>query len=108
MDNFFCRQNQCSEPPNGRRGINAAKLERVLGPPKQLDTSLDAPKKHARTVKTQTDIFQERDEVIELLRQQVELLERELKNAKEEKVRLLRLLEQQLLESPRDKRRESS
>ena len=43
--------------------------------------------------------------MIELLRQQVDLLERELTNAKEEKARLLELLKQWLLESPRGKRR---
>ena len=91
--------------PNGRRGIDAAELERVFGPLKQLDTSQDIPKKHARTVRTQVGVSQERDEVIGLLRQQVELLERELMNAKEEKARLLGLLEQRLLESPKGKHR---
>ena len=91
--------------PNGRRGIDAAELERVFGPLKPLDTSQDAPKKQGRMIKTQVNISQERDEVIGLLRQQVELLERELTNAKEEKARLLGLLEQRLLESPRSKRR---
>ena len=50
-------------------------------------------------------MFQERDEVVGLLRQKVELLERELISAKEEKTRLLGLLEQQLLKPPRGKRR---
>ena len=45
--------------------------------------------------------------MVELLCQQVELLERELTSAKEEKARLLGLLEQRLLESPRGKRRKS-
>lgn len=43
--------------------------------------------------------------MVELLRQQVELLKRELISAKEEKARLLGLLEQQLLESLRSKYR---
>ena len=58
-----------------------------------------------RIVRTPVDAFQDRGEVIELLRQQVELLERELAGAKEEKTRLLDLLEQRLLESPKGKRR---
>ena len=90
--------------PNGKRGIDVTELERVFGPLKPLDTS---PKKRGKTDKTQVDIFQDRSEVIELLRQQVELLERELTSAKEEKARLLDLLEQRLLESPRDKHRKS-
>ena len=43
--------------------------------------------------------------MIELLRQQVELLERELISIKEEKARLLSLLEQRLLELPGGKRK---
>ena len=91
--------------PNGKQGIDAAELERVFGPVRLLDTSQNVLIKQGKTVKTQSDISQERDEVIELLRQQVELLERELMSAKEEKARLLGLLEQRLLESPRAKRR---
>ena len=91
--------------PNGKRGIDTAELERVFGPLKKLEPSQDVPKKQTRTVKTQSGISQERDAVIGLLRQQVELLERELTSAKEEKARLLGLLEQRLLESPRAKRR---
>ena len=87
--------------PNGKRGIDVTELERVFGPLKQWDTS---PKKRGKTDETQVDAFQDRSEVIELLRQQIELLERELAGAKEEKARLLDLLEQRLLESPRDKR----
>ena len=64
-----------------------------------------SPEKRGKMDKTQVDAFQNRSEVIELLRQQVELLERELTNAKEEKARLLDLLEQRLLESPRGKHR---
>ena len=91
--------------PNGKRGIDVAELERVFGPLKKLEPSQKIPAKQVRTAKTQADVFQERDEVVGLLRQQVELLERELTSAKEEKARLLGLLEQRLLESPRGKRR---
>ena len=91
--------------PNGKRGIDVTELERVFGPLKKLDKSQNIPIKQVRTVKTQADVFQERDEVVGLLRQQVELLERELISAKEEKARLLGLLEQRLLESPEVKQR---
>ena len=88
--------------PNGKRGIDVTELERVFGPLRQWDTS---PKKRGKTNETQVDAFQDRSEVIELLHQQVDLLERELTSAKEEKARLLDLLEQRLLESLRGKRR---
>ena len=88
--------------PNGKRGIDVTELERVFGTLRQWDTP---PKKRGRMDETQVDAFQDRSEVIELLRQQVELLERELTNAKEEKARLLGLLEQRLLESLRGKHR---
>ena len=93
--------------PNGKRGIDVTELERVFGPLKKLDASQNIPTKQIRTAKTQADVFQERDEVVELLRQQVKLLERELMSAKEEKARLLGLLEQRLLESPIAKVRKS-
>ena len=93
--------------PNGKRGIDVAELERVFGPLKKLELSQNIPVKQVRTAKTQASIFQERDEIVGLLRQQVEMLERELLSAKEEKARLLGLLEQRLLESLRDKRRRS-
>ena len=90
--------------PDGRRGIDTAELERVFGPLQSFDTSQTIPSKQARTAKKQAGMFQERDEVVELLRQQVKLLERELVDAKVEKAKLLGLLEQRLLESA-DKRR---
>ena len=93
--------------PNGKRGIDITELERVFGPPKKLEPSQNIPTKQVRTAKIQADLSQEKDEVIELLRQQVKLLERELTSAKEEKARLLDLLEQRLLESPRSKHRKS-
>ncbi len=91
--------------PNGKRGIDIAELERVFGPLTSLDTSQNIPVKQGKAVKTQTDVSRERSEVVELLREQVKLLERELMNAKEEKARLLGLLEQRLLEPPRGKHR---
>ena len=86
--------------PNGKRGIDVTELERMFGPVKQWDIS---SKKRGKTDETQVDTLQDRSEVIELLRQQVKLLERELTSAKEEKARLLSLLEQRLLESPKAK-----
>ena len=91
--------------PNGKRGIDVTELERVFGPLKKLEPSQNIPEKQVRTTKTQADIFQERDKVVELLHKQVELLERELTSAKEEKARLLGLLEQRLLESQKSKHR---
>ena len=85
--------------PNGRRGIDTAELERVFGPLQKWDTSQTIASKRDGTAKIQTGMFQERDEIVELLRQQVQLLERELVDAKAEKAKLLGLLEQRLLES---------
>ena len=85
--------------PNGRRGIDTAELERVFGPLQSFDTSQTIPSKQGRTAKIHPDMFQERDEIVALLRQQVQLLERELVDAKAEKAKLLGLLEQRLLES---------
>ena len=85
--------------PNGKRGIDTAELERVFGPLQSFDTSQTISSKQAQTVKRQPGMFQERDEIIELLRQQVQLLERELVDAKAEKAKLLGLLEQRFLES---------
>ena len=90
--------------PNGKRGIDVTELERVFGSLKKWDTS---PQKRGKTDEIQVDALQDRSEVIELLRQQVELLERELISAKEEKARLLDLLEQRLLKSPGGKHRKS-
>ena len=85
--------------PNGKRGIDTAELERVFGPLQSFDTSQTIASKQGGTAKIQTSMFQERDEIVELLRQQVQLLERELVDAKAEKAKLLGLLEQRLLES---------
>ena len=80
--------------PNGKQGIDVAELERVFGPLKKPDASQDIPIRRGKPAKTQTDVFQDRSEVVELLRQQAELSEQELTRAKEEKARLLGLLEQ--------------
>ena len=49
----------------------------------QFQKIIDVESKlNLRTTKTQTDVLQERDEVVGLLRQQVELLEQELVSAK--------------------------
>ena len=85
--------------PDGRRGIDTAELERVFGPLQSFDTSQTIASKQTRTAKIQPGMFQGRDEIVELLHQQVQLLERELVDAKAEKAKLLGLLEQRLLES---------
>ena len=85
--------------PDGRRGIDTAELERLFGPLQSFDTSQTIPSKQVRTAKIRPSVFQERDEIVALLRQQVKLLERELLDAKAEKAKLLGLLEQRLLES---------
>ena len=85
--------------PDGRRGLDTAELERAFGPLQSFDTSQTIPSKQSRTAKIQPGMFQERDEIVKLLRQQVQLLERELVDAKAEKAKLLGLLEQRLLES---------
>ena len=103
----YAQQGQISvvRLPNGKRGIDITELERVFGPLKKLEPSQNIPEKQTRTAKIQADVSQEKDEVVGLLREQVKLLERELMNAQEEKARLLGLLEQRLLESPRKKHR---
>ena len=85
--------------PNGKRGIDTVELERVFGPLQSFDTSQTIALKQSRTTQKQAGMFQGRDEIVALLRQQVQLLERELVDAKAEKAKLLGLLEQRLLES---------
>ena len=55
-------------PPNGKQGIDVAKLERVFGPLKKLESSQNKLIKQVRNAKTQADVFQEKDQVVELLR----------------------------------------
>ena len=85
--------------PDGRRGIDTAELERVFGSLQSFDISQTIASKQSRTAKKQPGMFEGRDEIVELLRQQVQMLERELTDAKAEKAKLLGLLEQRLLES---------
>ena len=101
--------------PRGGRGVDTVELERVFGPLKQTETPQDSPverakttttkktgtTKKARTVKKKVDVFQERDEAVGLLRQQVKLLEQELADVKER----LGVLEQRSLKPPKEKRR---
>ena len=91
--------------PDGRRGIDTAELERVFGPLQSFNTSQTIASKQSRTTKVHPGMFQGRDEIVELLRQQVQLLERELVDAKAEKAKLLGLLEQRLLESSGKRRK---
>ena len=91
--------------PNGKRGIDTAELERVFGPLQAFDISQTIASKQSRTTQKQASMFQGRDEIVALLRQQVQMLERELVDAKAEKAKLLGLLEQRLLESAGKRRK---
>ena len=89
-----------TQHPKGGRGIDTAELERVFGPLEQADTTQDIPLK--RSERTQGDLktSQNWDEANEFLRQQVLFLEQELVAAREERNRLLSLLEQKMLPKP--------
>ena len=83
--------------PNGSRGIDTAELMRVFGPLQaetgqviQSGTSLDIA------------VMRERCTVLE---REIEWLRAELADAKNEKTRLLGMLEQRLLETTKDKHR---
>ena len=86
-----------TQHPKGGRGIDTAELERVFGPLEQADTTQDIPLK--RSERTQGDLKMSQDwgEANEFLRQQVLFLEQELVAAREERNRLLSLLEQKML-----------
>ena len=86
--------------PRGGRGIDTAELERVFGPLKQASTTQDIPPEHSEHSKEQPKTSQGWDETHELLRQQMLFLERELVAAREERNRLLTLLEQKMLPNP--------
>ena len=91
--------------PKGGRGIDTAELERVFGPLKQTDTTQDALPEHSKRIKGQQETSQEWSETYAFLRQQVLFLEQELVAAREERNRLLSLLEQKMLPKPEGKPR---
>ena len=91
--------------PKGGRGIDTAELERVFGPLRQAGTTQDIPPKHDERTEAQPKPSQEWGETQAFLHQQVLFLEQELVAAREERNRLLTLLEQKMLPEPASKRR---
>ena len=89
-----------TQHPKGGRGIDTAELERVFGPLEQADTTQDIPLKRSEPPQGQPKTSQNWDETNEFLRQQVLFLEQELVAAREERDRLLNLLEQKMLPKP--------
>ena len=89
-----------TQHPKGGRGIDTAELERVFGPLEQIGTAQDMPPKHSEYPEGQPKTSQEWGETNEFLRQQVLFLEQELVAAREERNRLLSLLEQKMLPEP--------
>ena len=89
-----------TEHPKGGRGIDTAELERVFGPLEQANTARDMPPKHSEYPEGQPKTSQEWGETNKFLRQQVLFLEQELVAAREERNRLLSLLEQKMLPKP--------
>ena len=92
-----------TQHPKGGRGIDTAELERVFGPLEQNSTTQDMPLKHSEPPQEQPKTSQEQHETNEFLRQQVLFLEQELVAAREERNRLLTLLEQKMLPKPAGK-----
>ena len=89
-----------TQHPKGGRGIDTAELERVFGPLEQTGTAQDMPPRHSEYPEGQLKMPQEWGETNEFLRQQVLFLEQELVAAREERNRLLSLLEQKMLPKP--------
>ena len=91
--------------PTGGRGIDTAELERVFGPLRQTGTTRDVPPEHSERAKGQPETSQRWGETHAFLHQQVLFLEQELIAAREERNRLLTLLEQKMLPEPASKHR---
>ena len=89
--------------PRGGRGIDTAELERVFGPLERTGTIQDAPPEHNECIKGQQETSREWGETQIFLRQQVLFLEQELVAAREERNRLLTMLEQKMLPKPAGK-----
>ena len=88
------------QQPDGSKGIDTSELIRVFGPLQQ-ETSQARKTAHHET-EPNTALLQSR---IEALERENELLRRELADAKNEKGRLLGLLEQRLLAGMQTKHR---
>ena len=89
-----------TEHPKGGRGIDTAELERIFGPLEQTGTAQDIPLKRNERTQGDPKTSQNWDETNEFLRQQVLFLEQELVASREERNRLLNLLEQKILPKP--------
>ena len=85
--------------PTGGRGIDTSELIRAFGP-FQADTKQVTPS----GTPSDTAVMRERCTMLE---REIEWLRAELADAKNEKNRLLGLLEQRLIETPRGKRRKA-
>ena len=96
-----------TQHPKGGRGIDTAELERAFGPLEQTGTDQDIPPKHNEYPKGQPKTSQDWGGTNEFLRQQVLFLEQELVAAREERNRLLSLLEQKMLPKPASKSNKS-
>ena len=92
-----------TQHPRGGRGIDTAELERVFGPLEQIGTTRNVPSEHSERTKGQPETSREWGETHTFLRQQVLFLEQELVAAREERNRLLTLLEQKMLPKPAGK-----
>ena len=86
-----------TQHPKGGRGIDTAELERVFGPLEQIGTTQDMPLKRNERTQGEPKMSQEQHETNKFLHQQVLFLEQELVAAREERNRLLTLLEQKML-----------
>ena len=94
------RGRQGRQQPDGSKGIDTSELIRVFGPLQQ-ETSQARKTAHHET-DSNTALLQSH---IEALERENELLRRELADAKNEKDRLLGLLEQRLLTGAKEKHR---
>ena len=89
-----------TQHPKGGRGIDTAELERVFGPLEQTGTPQDIPPKRSERTQGEPKTSQDWGETNAFLRQQVLFLEQELVAAREERNRLLTLLERKMLPKP--------
>ena len=89
-----------TQHPKGGRGIDTAELERIFGPLEQASTTQDIPLKRSERTQGEPETSQDWGETNAFLRQQVLFLEQELVAAREERNRLLTLLEQKMLPKP--------
>ena len=86
-----------TQHPKGGRGIDTAELERVFGPLEQAGTTQDIPLERNEPTQDEPETSQNWGETNAFLHQQVLFLEQELVAAREERNRLLTLLEQKML-----------